>query len=84
MPFPVALFLGRALVVLLLAFGQAQVEFCPALTPVQIEWHQGVALAFHGTDQPVQFVPVQQELARAGWVGVDMGRGRGQRRNVGA
>src|ERR1700754_2317551 len=43
---PVALFLGRALVVLFLALGEADLELRAALVPVQVERHQGVALAF--------------------------------------
>ncbi len=51
---------------------------------MQIEGHQRVAGALHLADQLADFLRVQQQLARAHRVGMNVGRGRKQRRDVGA
>ena len=84
LPLPIAVFAGRPLVVLLLAFCESDRELGSALVPVQVERYKRVALALDGTDEPIQFIAVQQQLAAAGRVRPHV-RGRGlQRRKVGA
>ena len=48
LPLPVAILTIGALVVLLLAFAQSHAQLGPALVPVQVEWHERIALAFDG------------------------------------
>src|SRR5690606_23066008 len=62
---PLAFALGFALVVLLLALGQADLELDPAARVVQVERHQRVAGALDLADQLVDLRGVKQELARA-------------------
>ena len=57
---PVAILTVSALVVLLLALAEAKRQFCAALVPVQVQWHERVALAFDGTGQAIDLVPVHQ------------------------
>src|SRR5690606_27082924 len=45
-------------------------------------WHQRVALALDGADEAVQLAAVQEQLARARRVGIDVRRGGGQRCDV--
>jgi hypothetical protein len=49
---------------------------------VQVQGHQRVAGALHLADQLVDLVAVQQQLAGAGGVGADVGRGGFERRDV--
>src|SRR5262245_9871442 len=62
---PVAVFFGRALVVRLLAFAEADLELRLAVLPIHLERHERVALAFDRPDEAVQLRFVEQELARA-------------------
>ena len=81
---PVLVLLASSLVVHLLAFGKPDIEFYPPFAPVQVEWHQGVALPFHSASQAVELMAVHQQFAGAGWVRTDMGRCGRKRRYVGA
>jgi len=67
---------GVAFVVLGLAFGQRDVALHFARFPVEVDRHQGVALLLDLADQPLDLIFVQQQLACAGGLGVDVG-GRG-------
>ena len=69
---PVAVLLGVALVVFLLALGQGELELDLVGLPVRGGRDQGVALALDLADQLVDLVPVQQQLARAAVVGDDV------------
>ena len=53
------LFDRGTLVVRLFALGQGNFQLNPALFPVQRQWRQGIALAFHGTDELADFIVVQ-------------------------
>jgi hypothetical protein len=77
--FPVALLDRGALVVQLLALGDADLELDPALFPVHGGGHQGVALAFDQADELVELVAVQQQFAGARRVRRDVGGGAQQR-----
>src|SRR5262245_31346772 len=57
---PVALLLGGALVVLLLALGESDLELGAAILPVQVERHQRVALALDAADESRQLRFVEQ------------------------
>ena len=81
--FPVALFQGCALVMLLLALGYADFEFYPAFFPVHGGSDQRVALAFDEADEFAQFMPVQQQFTRAPRLRIDV-RGGAQQRVDGA
>jgi len=72
---PVAVFLGVALVVLLLAFGEPDLTFGPAILPVQRQRNGRVALALHGADEVRNFTGVKQQFAGALGVGLDVGGG---------
>ena len=71
----IAVAFRRALVVLLLALGQADLAFHAAALVVQVEWYQGVSGAFHLADQFIHFRAVQQQLARTYGFRMDVGRG---------
>src|SRR5687768_8431722 len=63
---PVALLLRLALVVLLLAGGDAEFDLrYAAMVEIDRQRHERRALALHGADQLVHLVPVQKQLARA-------------------
>src|SRR5258708_37268025 len=63
---PVALLLGLALVVQLLALGERELDLGPALVvEIELERHQRHALALDRADQLVDLALVQQQLARA-------------------
>src|SRR5881394_350932 len=72
---PVAVFLARALVVLLLAFREPERELRAALAPIQLERDERVALALDEPREAIDLAPVHQQLANA------RGR-RAQRRDV--
>src|SRR3569623_1546231 len=76
---PFALFFRRTLIVLYLALGQPDFQLDAAFRVMHVERHQREAGAFGLADQLVDFRRVQQELARARGVGMDMG-GRGGKR----
>ena len=69
---PVPVFFRGALIVLFFALRQAQVQLGPAALPVQRQRHQRIALALDGTDQPVEFAPMEQQLAGPYRVGVNV------------
>src|SRR4051794_26034768 len=61
---PVALLDRRALVVELLALGQAELHLGPApWREVERQRHQGHALAPHGPEQPAHLAPPEHQLA---------------------
>ena len=62
-PFPVLRRL--ALVVLLLALREPDLELDPSLAVVQVERNERVAGALHAADEPVDLLAVQQQLAGA-------------------
>ena len=66
---PVALLLGVALVVLLLAAREAEIDLDPVLLPVERERNQRIALALDRADELVDLGAIQQELARTAIVG---------------
>ena len=68
-----AVLYGVAFVVLGLALGQCDVALDLARFPMQVDGHQGVALLLDLADQPFDLFFVQQQLARAGGFGVDVG-----------
>src|SRR5690606_11064929 len=72
---PVALLLGLALVVLLLALGEADLHLHAALGVMQVERHQRIAALLHLADELADLLGVQQQLARAGRVRAHVGRG---------
>src|SRR6185312_3745348 len=76
---PVALLLGVALVMFLLAASQADLDLDLVALPVHGGGHQSVALALDGTDQLVDLLAMQQQLARAPILG-DHVRGRADQR----
>src|SRR5262249_54149972 len=69
---PIALLFRGALVVLLLALGNTDLQFGAAVFPVQLERHERVALALHGGRESAQLFRIQQQFARADRVGDDM------------
>src|SRR5688572_11649534 len=63
---PVALLLGLAFVVQLLAFGERDLQLGAAfVVEIELEWHDRHALALDRADQPVDLPLVQEQLARA-------------------
>lgn len=79
---PIAVFLRRALVVLLFALGQADGDFCAATRPVQVQRHDGIAGALDLADQQADLLALQQQLAGAGGIRMDVGRGLQQRNEM--
>src|SRR3954470_5524511 len=76
---PVALLLGVALVVLLLAAREAEIDLDAVLLPVERERNERVALALDRADELVDLCAVEEQLARAPVFGDDVRRGRDQR-----
>ena len=72
---PIAVFFDIAFIVLLFAFGEANLAFGAALFPVQGERDGGIAFALNGPQQVGDFLCVQQELAGALGFGMDVGGG---------
>src|SRR5882724_375873 len=66
---PVAVLFGVALIVLLLALGEADLQFRAALLPVQLQRHHGVTAPLHRADQMVEFAPIEKQFARTRRVG---------------
>src|SRR5688572_19699654 len=62
---PVAVLLRSALVVLLLALGEADGHFDVVFAPVELECDERVALALDEARQAIDLAPVQQHLADA-------------------
>jgi hypothetical protein len=62
---PVAFFFGVALIVFLLAASEADFHFDLVAFPVDGDGYEGVALAFDGANELIDFLFVQKQLARA-------------------
>src|SRR3954451_16345034 len=62
---PLAVLLGVALVVLLLALGEADGHLDAGLRVVEVERHQRTTALLHLADELAQLLRVQQQLARA-------------------
>lgn len=80
---PLTLLDGRALVVILFALGQADRQLGAAFVPVQIQRDYRIARALDLADQLRNLARLQQQLAGAGGVWMDVGRSRAQRSEVG-
>ena len=59
----------------LFTLGQADFQLGAAALPVELQRDEGVALALGGADQLVQLLAMQQQLAGARGVRLDMRRG---------
>ncbi len=81
---PVAFTLNFPLVVEFLAPHQAELDFGPALFPIEPEGNQGEAAAFDRPGQFVEFAAVKEELPCAFGVRGAVGRSREQRRDMAA
>ena len=81
---PVACFLGVALVVLLLAFGQPDFALDATSHEMQVDGHQRVAGAFDLADQLADFGSIEQQLAGAQGFRMHMGGSTQQCADVGA
>src|SRR5512146_3170893 len=79
---PVAILLDGALVVLLLALGESDLELCPATLPIELERHDGVPLALYGADQPAELAVMHEELACTDGICDHVAGGGRQRRDV--
>ena len=69
---PLLLFLGRALVVLLLSFRQTHADLHAPAHVMKIEGNERVAGAIDLADQPADFLGVQQEPSRTDRVGINV------------
>src|SRR5690606_39649878 len=76
LPGPVALALVGTLVVQLLALGKADLQLGTPTLPVQIQGDERIAAPLGGTDEAIEFVTVQQQLAAAGGIRLHVGGGR--------
>ena len=72
---PFAVFLGGALVVVLLALGEGDLALHKVAFPIQFYSHTGVALLIDVGKQFGQLLIVQQKLLDAGGIGNDVGAG---------
>ena len=81
---PIAIFVGRSFVVLLLALCHADTQFGATFMPVQVQWDERHSFALDGANQSIEFLAVQKQLARAGGLGIDVGRRCFERRKMGA
>src|SRR5690606_22925240 len=79
---PLAFLLGGALVVLALALGEAHLELDAPAGVVEVEGNEGVSGALDLADELVDLLGVHQQLAGARGLGLDVGGGLGQRRDV--
>ena len=84
MPFPVPVLVRGAFVVLFLALRHANAQLGATFVPVQIKWHERVALALHGTDQAIELVSMQQQFTASSWIRLDVRRCGIERWKVGA
>src|SRR5690348_11675620 len=81
---PFLLFLRLALVVLLLAAREPDLELdAPALV-MKVDRHEGITRTLDAADQLVDFPGMEQELARADGIGNQVRGGRRQRADMGA
>ncbi|MFT5531863.1 MAG: hypothetical protein ACI802_000079 [Candidatus Paceibacteria bacterium] len=78
----IAVTLGGAFVVLLLAFGEADFKLDASSHVMQVDGHQRIAGALNLDDHLLDFSGVQQALARARRFRVDVCRGRCQGTDV--
>src|SRR5580698_10956020 len=69
---PIALFFHRALVVLLFALGDADLQFGAAFLPIELERYERIAFAIGRDAEVLDFLSIQQQLARADRVGHDV------------
>jgi len=76
LPLPLSILFGLAFVMLLFAFGEADLELDPAVLEMQIERYEGVTGALDFADQTLEFSGVQQQLSRASRIGLNV-RGSG-------
>src|SRR5579862_5710499 len=79
---PVAVLLDRALVVLLLALGEPDLQFGPAVLPVELERHERIAAPLHRADQALELAAIEQELPGADRVRCHVARGGREGREV--
>ena len=63
LPGPVAVLAGSAFVVLFLTAREADLQLYAPFTPVQVEWHERVTLAFNGANQAVELSTVQRAVS---------------------
>ena len=63
--------------VIKLSLGEPDFGLDSTALVVEVEWHQGVAGAFDLADQAIDLCRVEQEFARSGRVGFDVGRSLG-------
>src|SRR5690348_1901432 len=75
---PVAKLFGFALVVLLLALGETDVDLDASLLVMEIQRHQGVAGALDLAHETIDLLAMHEELARARRVGAHVGGCRGE------
>src|SRR5258708_646493 len=73
LPLPVFVFLGLTFIVLLLAFGQPDLQLDAASRVMQVERNEGIAGTFDLADQLADFLGVKQQLASARGVRLDVG-----------
>src|SRR3984957_5254396 len=81
---PIAIFFTVPFVVLFLALREPDLELGPAFLPIQFQRHDGVAAPLDCADHMIELASVEQQLARAGRVGIDVGRGRHKGADVSA
>jgi ribosome-associated toxin RatA of RatAB toxin-antitoxin module len=67
---------------LLLALGQADFQLGAPCLPIELQRYQCVAAALHLAHEVIELTPIQQQLARASRIGIDMGGGRIQGADV--
>src|SRR5215471_669627 len=79
---PFAFLDRRALVVLLLAFREADVELHPPSAVMQVERHERVARALDLSDETADLAFVQEQHARTRGIGVHVRRRRREGRDV--
>ena len=65
LPRPVAVFFYRAFVKGFFAFGNGEIDFDVAVFPVEVDGHEGVAVAFGGANQGSDFTAMEQQFACA-------------------
>ena len=70
---PLTIFLGGALVVVLLTFGERYLTFDEVSLPIQFHGNTGVAFLVYGREKLSELFAVQEQLLYARGVGDDMG-----------
>src|SRR5690606_12129704 len=79
---PVALLLGRALVVLLLTPCESDQKLRAPLVPVQLERHERIAAPLDETGQPVDLSAMKQQAPRARRIRLHLRRRAHDRRDM--